>query len=905
MDIKIHGILNRNEGANNEFDFGFFLIILMEKYHIICHKVAESMRYNLFRKENNNYTVIVNYATYKEEIVRCQRVFTFTRLMAKYYPEFYSNQNYSNLIQILSYLRRGYTFSVMGEYEKAFNDYTHTQKLLKEIQNDRNDICNEYKEVLDPVCLGLKGECYQQDYAYDSAFQYYCNSVNSFKELSKKFAKEWNETVLKGSFRLVLVKINKAKMFLEMGEFRRSLKWFCRALQQVIELFQNNINENVEYFNQLKGSLDELITYLDNTKYDPYIRKFEICEKIEKLTDNLEKFKIKNESLLQKKCKGSILLSDICNRISIILYLIHFPLENEENSKEHDLSYRWLKLSLEFDSANGLAHYNKLVYGVIAGNDENLPYINSTPSYDYKEIRHEGSFFDRWTRHFAITILRSVKKNVLSPDDGNKKITSDLLSRLLLYTDNFSLKNKEIFRYLTKDRIINDEKYKKDEVFFYILRRWSSYTPSVPRPSAFYSRGGGYFIIHNNKGIAIDPGFDFVLNLYQEGFSIDDIDAVIITHDHIDHYANFDYLLSLWNYRKEIDGICRKRELFLNCGVMERYGFLLRDIEHYNVYPLRSGSVVKSEEQGYMFNIRVKRAIHKELSTEKYSVGFIIQFYHGTNDKYEIGFTGDTAYDEKNLKEYLTADILVVNINNFPFRELKHILKLYNEGLDEHSKDLKALLEKFDDNNNDKLKNIANQIRYAYWYNNKKTSEKNNEEEGIFTPPLADTDYKCLRLGEHLFLRGVLAINKSINEQQQNNPKPQLIFISELREEIGSFRNKLATFINEENNQNNKENKVKYLTADIGISARLIPEDKNNPIRVACSKCKLSNDSLFDDIYHIPSDIIDFCIKGEDEGIFCLCRKHNTTDKDNDRDKELFFQRIERYNIFGRVSVRP
>ena len=46
----------------------------------------------------------------------------------------------------------------------------------------------------------------------------------------------------------------------------------------------------------------------------------------------------------------------------------------------------------------------------------------------------------------------------------------------------------------------------------------------------------------------IDPGVDFVTQLYRKGFSIADVDTVIITHCHLDHTRDMESLVDL-NYR--------------------------------------------------------------------------------------------------------------------------------------------------------------------------------------------------------------------------------------------------------------------------------------------------------------------------------------------------------------------
>ena len=70
-----------------------------------------------------------------------------------------------------------------------------------------------------------------------------------------------------------------------------------------------------------------------------------------------------------------------------------------------------------------------------------------------------------------------------------------------------------------------------------ILKGMSSSSPYILN-SVYTSKhftGGGIYLRFNNYGIAIDPGYGFVENMCKYGISIQDIDAVIITHFHIDH----------------------------------------------------------------------------------------------------------------------------------------------------------------------------------------------------------------------------------------------------------------------------------------------------------------------------------------------------------------------------------
>ncbi|MDH4222875.1 MAG: MBL fold metallo-hydrolase, partial [candidate division Zixibacteria bacterium] len=90
-----------------------------------------------------------------------------------------------------------------------------------------------------------------------------------------------------------------------------------------------------------------------------------------------------------------------------------------------------------------------------------------------------------------------------------------------------------------------------------VLRRWQSTNPKIPKPDEYRLRGGGYFLFWQNKGIVIDPGYDFIQNFYDEGFSLSDIDAVVVTHSHPDHDDDLSTLTTLireWNEYHESTG---------------------------------------------------------------------------------------------------------------------------------------------------------------------------------------------------------------------------------------------------------------------------------------------------------------------------------------------------------------
>ena len=86
------------------------------------------------------------------------------------------------------------------------------------------------------------------------------------------------------------------------------------------------------------------------------------------------------------------------------------------------------------------------------------------------------------------------------------------------------------------------------------LRRWNSFSPNLGSRAA-NSVGGGYLVriwAEDRKryvGIAVDPGYNFLENLFNEGFTIPDIDILVITHAHPDHTENLTNFFTLLRER--------------------------------------------------------------------------------------------------------------------------------------------------------------------------------------------------------------------------------------------------------------------------------------------------------------------------------------------------------------------
>ncbi len=211
--------------------------------------------------------------------------------------------------------------------------------------------------------------------------------------------------------------------------------------------------------------------------------------------------------------------------------------------------------------------------------------------------------------------------------------------------------NKEKFK-----RFISPGKSLFEEFsFLSVLRKWNSYTPVLSAKGG-HARGGGYFIFHNGIGVVIDPGYNFVQNFFEQGFKLDDIDVVVITHAHNDHTIELESIFSLlFKRNKEVaPEQCKKIDLYLNLGTFKKFSGLF-DLSH-NDYPNYINNIIlldshneyriPKEKMDPDIRLLTTKTQHHEMITCSYALGFVIQCGERI-----IRFTGDTGWNEKIEKE--------------------------------------------------------------------------------------------------------------------------------------------------------------------------------------------------------------------------------------------------------------
>ena len=243
------------------------------------------------------------------------------------------------------------------------------------------------------------------------------------------------------------------------------------------------------------------------------------------------------------------------------------------------------------------------------------------------------------------------KLNIVSDED------MDLMKKLYEHSDQQEvIKEKYLKDY--KNAKKKRKKWMKDN-YFLCLKGWSSSTPvfSLGRNMVGKSfKGGGFYIRWNGKGIVIDPGMNFIENFHNAGLYAQDINYVIVTHNHLDHMCDLITIVDL-DYQFDL-----KINYYLDKSTYTEH------IKHFEGINLKQNvhSICISEDNEtynkviYRNNIRMMafRTIH---GCEG-SFGVKLEF--GTQEgKFILSYTSDTSFYDKLVNYLEGSDVIVANFS--------------------------------------------------------------------------------------------------------------------------------------------------------------------------------------------------------------------------------------------------
>ncbi len=172
---------------------------------------------------------------------------------------------------------------------------------------------------------------------------------------------------------------------------------------------------------------------------------------------------------------------------------------------------------------------------------------------------------------------------------------------------------------------------------------------------------GGLWLEANGTNILVDPGPGSLLRCLQYGLTPQELDAIILTHKHLDHSADVNVMIEA-----------------VSEGGLKPRGKLLAPGDCYDVDPV----ILKYNREYLKEFIRVFEGYSFEINDLK--IEFPIAHDHGvetyglkiSTDKFKLSHIVDTKYFDALIESYKDCDILLMNM---VFSEPKPFLHLAYE----------------------------------------------------------------------------------------------------------------------------------------------------------------------------------------------------------------------------------
>lgn len=205
------------------------------------------------------------------------------------------------------------------------------------------------------------------------------------------------------------------------------------------------------------------------------------------------------------------------------------------------------------------------------------------------------------------------------------------------------LKEKETYEAKHKDFLGPTSRLDAGCSIVMVLKKWNSFTPTLPSAEEERSRGGGYFLWNAGHGTVVDPGYNFIENFHDAGCRICDINNIVITHAHNDHTMDFESLCTLFHQYnaergKDKTGPPKKVKLYLSNSVLLKFASQidLRGGDYTDhVYTLNPGGEF---DLGSGLSLRAVPAYHDDVLARDQSLGLSLRI----GERWLL-FTGDTG----------------------------------------------------------------------------------------------------------------------------------------------------------------------------------------------------------------------------------------------------------------------
>jgi len=878
---------------------------------------------------------------------------------------------------LLALHRRAFTSWTMGKLDRAYRDFHKLTRLVRSLRGPaakravRVPGTNTFIGGVSAMAELHIGRIYRGQHAHRMALKYFKRSSHHLEGWEDH--EEIGEIITNSHWRISGL-MNQAKAHYELGETKHCLMGYARAWRAFLCLAdsESHATANIDVVN-------EFIAWLGPIVEEPAMSRVELRQQIEPLVEQFET--LRSPKHLER------LAADIIGRIGHVLYVLKLPPEGWDREKEespstdHDLAYQCVVKAAHLDPASTLIAADLLKIEAAAPVERKEKPPQPTPLD--QQWPSGGGRFDEAARIIEYTLHRWLaarreeeqqsrgEDSVGETDDldrhlAEQQVARKLLNSYLAHTDSSNMKLAQVYRYLMQGRraVKRRTDPRQRTLDLICLRRYSSFFPFLPRPSAFRAPGGGYFVHLREPGakaepfgIAIDPGPDFIENLYRCGYGLADVQMIIVTHDHADHIASLDALLALMGNRrglgdKTFSPTSGRLAIVGNPSVVSRYRFYdplrgksPRDRDAVTPLSFReiagitrlSAAERKEHKKGKRL-LRLPSALRiepvkswgHEDAAGKISQAFLLTFGRGENAS-TVLFTGDTGPpdpdDDKFKKRFASgkltvleaareADVVVAHLSAVPLKELRELAGLKREdGESEAIGEFTELWEKAsrqagreDAAEDEDLKAGIEQVgfllqRLQFGFRSRPETKRGY---GLEVSPFSHLHEIKRQPEQHLYLNGVMEVAQEMRESRRwrsGNGPPPLLLIGELREELGTFRTRIAARISKAIFLRDASRAApSALTADIGLRVRLArpargssSEEVQTQIKVLCTTCDLDNDLVPEERFHPPKEVREVCVKGEDEGVFYNCLLHDP----GRQPENTWLEAVERYDPFG------
>lgn len=305
-------------------------------------------------------------------------------------------------------------------------------------------------------------------------------------------------------------------------------------------------------------------------------------------------------------------------------------------------------------------------------------------SIELEKILKDDDYENLWCLH---SILYLVYQYVY-PDcilaEKSKKIIDSAGSELKRagkfdWKIEFEEADYAIQMHIDKNNIVNDaygsEFSKRDfrlqnRSFMTILKGFSSSTPFFypALRERFHNvpiKGGGFFLKWKGYGVVIDPGISFMENMHIAGLNINDINAIFVTHNHIDHNGDLSTIDDLASQFDKKDIV-----LYVDKDTEREYVGRLVNFSKKNRHGIdftimgKSFEITIGDEKNIQVELMPTKHIIEDgnyLEETTYALKLILK--EAGTIRSVIGFTSDTIYLKEFSGFFTNCDYIIANIS--------------------------------------------------------------------------------------------------------------------------------------------------------------------------------------------------------------------------------------------------